>query len=409
MNPEIVADIRKRLNKMAAEGTFDNKCVAVFGANHPGDEIICHLAGKGIHTEAVLDNNPINTGNTLMGVTIYTPKEFAGNYRENLVVLIASRYYNEMKQQLEEYGYRENVHIFRLIETKARKSHEEQLECLAADYEVYQRICKPSCRYALCPVKANGDVYMSMRYMAEGVIPVVIGGACRKVAGLFSSQAEVVSQGEAESLMRIAVFLGKDSNIIISQPYSSYVEIFNNMECYKGLNFDDFYQTIWNESRSAMPQFKHEAADSVLGRLEKGKSVILSPYANSLPRINPVFYEALTKCLVEEGYKVFTNSSGEDEPVIKGSEPIFFGFDEMKKVLEYAGCFIAMRSGMCELASTADCKKVILYPIKAARHGTLTGLYGLKNMGLCEDALELETNGDEKDSIDSILEYIRRK
>ena len=72
-----------------------------------------------------------------------------------------------------------------------------------------------------------------------------------------------------------------------------------------------------------------------------------------------------------------------------------FSLKESVAVLEYAGMLVAMRCGFCDVTSSADCKKVLLYPkrlfpIDYENHRPDMDFGSLKNMGLDEDAVELE-------------------
>lgn len=54
----------------------------------------------------------------------------------------------------------------------------------------------------------------------------------------------------------------------------------------------------------------------------------------------------------------------------------------------YAGCFIGVRSGLCDIISTASCRKIILYPQKEKKvdyseHRSEIQFSGFGVMGLC--------------------------
>lgn len=64
--------------------------------------------------------------------------------------------------------------------------------------------------------------------------------------------------------------------------------------------------------------------------------------------------------------------------------------------LEYAGGFIGMRSGLCDVISSAACRKLLLYPkedlttIDYDRHRADKEFGGLQAMGLTDQVIELE-------------------
>ena len=63
----------------------------------------------------------------------------------------------------------------------------------------------------------------------------------------------------------------------------------------------------------------------------------------------------------ERGYQIFTNVAGEETP-LEGTAPISPQICEMRSVVEQAGTFIGIRSGICDVIRTADCRKIALYP-----------------------------------------------
>ncbi len=63
----------------------------------------------------------------------------------------------------------------------------------------------------------------------------------------------------------------------------------------------------------------------------------------------------------EQGRQVFTNVAGDEKP-LRGTIPISPLICEMKSVVERAGTFIGIRSGMCDVIRTAKCRKIALYP-----------------------------------------------
>ncbi len=427
MNNELLSELKRKLDNMIENHMFDGKDIVVFGMNRPGDETIAYLRRHNIKVNAIVDNNPSNRGGNIHGIKVFLPQEYLGEYKENVVVLIASRYYLEMCHQLEEYGYKQDIHIFQTLHMTATKHYcidqdefEESVDRLRNDVEILDRVSDGASIIFLCPVKANGDIYLLSSYLRQYIRKAnvgswkvaVVGKVCQNIAQLFGIENVIsITQNECESLERVAALMGSGSGVMVVQPYSRQQDILNNMEGYKGLNFSDFYKVIYGleeTSQSDRIQFPDMTieAETLLHKenLPEKKTVILAPHANSIPQFTDIFWENLADELAKREYVVCTNVSGAEQP-IKGTKPIFFTFSIMKSFLEKAGNFISIRSGMCELASSIDCKKVVLYPNKAARHGNLMDLYGLKNMGLSEDTLELFM-GKEDVIIETIVRYL---
>lgn len=93
-----------------------------------------------------------------------------------------------------------------------------------------------------------------------------------------------------------------------------------------------------------------------------GKTVILSPYAYCVRPVSPLFWRMLGKDLEKRGYKVFVMLDEKTEINCFGFPSVFFKYRDSVAVLEFAGHFIGLRSGFCDIISGAKCNKVILYP-----------------------------------------------
>ena len=58
---------------------------------------------------------------------------------------------------------------------------------------------------------------------------------------------------------------------------------------------------------------------------------------------------------------MFTNIIGDEKP-LEGTDGISPKISEMKSAVEQAGLFIGIRSGICDVIKTAECRKIALYP-----------------------------------------------
>ena len=63
----------------------------------------------------------------------------------------------------------------------------------------------------------------------------------------------------------------------------------------------------------------------------------------------------------KQKFQIFTNVAGNEKP-LPGTAAISPAISEIKSVVERAGTFIGIRSGICDVLRTADCKKIALYP-----------------------------------------------
>lgn len=125
------------LDKLIETGCFENKKIVLFGLNTSSYVTKKYLESKGYTIYAYVDNNdkkvlesnemlvdvlprhiPITAYNELCKIMVkaYAPAELLSQYMEDVVILIASKYYPSMCQQLEQMGYVENIHIFKTLD-----------------------------------------------------------------------------------------------------------------------------------------------------------------------------------------------------------------------------------------------------------------------------------------------------
>lgn len=429
MNKELIKELKKNLDEIIYENKFKNKFIILFGSNTPGDIVVKYLKQNGIKVNAVVDNNPTNIGKTFCGLKIYKPDQLLLEYKENLLVLICSKYYSEMCLQLQKMGYNESKHIFKVLEmsqsiiySNDKEVFEKVVDAAYEGLNIYNKILDKcgDIHVFVSPIKANGDIYMICSYIEvfamknniENYILTVIGQACYRVAKLFSiKNVEILTQNETEYITHLHNLLPEKISIV--QPYFSHLNFYNYLDGYKGLNFGSFFKYgIFGLSEEDKPKkpymiYREDYLKLFFKKngLKKGKTVILSPFANSLPQIEEHFWVELAKRLNEKGWTVCTNSLGEDEPAIIGTTSIFFLFDDAVAISEYAGAVVAIRSGLCEVVSNSNCKKIIIYPDKSCGFGSVKDVYSIVNMGIAESKTTFEIENS-FENIDYMIEYI---
>ncbi len=322
-------------------------------------------------------------------------------------------------------GYEENKHIFQVLimnQEKIISDNEniwkENVDKMRKYLEIFKYLSqkyKENTYFLLCPVCANGDVYITAALMniwkkqhniSNHNVLVVVGTIGKKIASMFDKNyIEVISQEDMEALTVLSRFLGKKAFTTVVHPASFYFSIFPYMEGFRQLNFMNFMASgVLNIKQPYLLSVKRNKKTKLI---LTGNEIILAPYANSVPDFPLHFWEILTEKLCKKGYIVYTNGDGELELAIKGTNTIFLPIDEMYSVLEQCAAFISIRNGLCDLVAEANCKKVILYPDKATRFSTVQDYYGLKNMGLLKNGIEMVyKEQEEKELLQEILSYI---
>lgn len=124
-----------------------------------------------------------------------------------------------------------------------------------------------------------------------------------------------------------------------------------------------------NKYKYDSPQFSwsKERKEQVLKETKaiKDQTIILSPYAFSVPEIEMKIWERIAAFYKKNGFHVVTNQQNSSECPIKGTVAVSLPLDEMYLFAEYCGTFIGLRSGLCDLLAFSRCKMVVFYPAQS--------------------------------------------
>lgn len=410
MNREQINGISAVLDRMYSQHMFDNAFIVCFGANKPAEMAVNYLGNHGIAVDAIVDNNPAAWGQRKFGVKISSPEKLLGEYKSNAVILIASRYYDDMCLQLSAMGYEQGVHIFQTASFTDYSIEQDKAEeyCVSArrGLELYRGLLNEygrDVRVLISPCSGLGDIYMIGRYLngwltrsgTDNYVLVITGGGSRKVAALYGIEDNtiVMKQQQIDDLVVLSDLLGSAVHIEVLLHCYRHADILSCFELIKSsVNWGDLYRYalfgLDDDVSLAYPEWNVNER-GVSERLEKmgakkGKSVLMAPYAVSLTSVSDYVWEELAARLAQRGYTVFTNCFNQSEVPIEGTEPVSFDIAETKAVLDYMGAFVGLRSGICDIISGLSCRKVIIYPDELSRN-----FYSLNGMGLCGDAVEL--------------------
>ncbi|WP_026521609.1 hypothetical protein [Butyrivibrio sp. VCB2001] len=418
--------ITKGIGNRAKEGFFTSKKIAVFGINGFSDAIISALSQHNYEVDAFLVNNPDSARFGHGWIRAYTPQEYLWPFSRDVVIVICSRYHMEMIEQLHSLRYEDSQVLDLTPEGQdicrdSQDSMNNAMRAVQKGFVMYSLLLNgraSDTTVFVCPNKGTGDVYLACGLLGEyfkdnGVkryIITVVNNACRKVVELFGyGNIKVISQEENDTLLFAWEFLG--SEMMDVKPM-----LFYGWRTYKHylirekskLTVDDIFQydvfEFGSRREYAHPLSKNEEyikREFASKGLIPGKTIILSPYAGFFKScIETSVWEQLTERFIESGYTVATNSSGDNEPVIRGSVPVFFPYTCAERFLEYAGGFIALRSGLCDIVSRAKCRIVIVYEKKNNMAPMHT--FSIKRMGLNTDVEELEHFENDEELLEDI-------
>ena len=139
--------------------------------------------------------------------------------------------------------------------------------------------------------------------------------------------------------------------------------------------------------------------------IKEKRSVLLSPYAVTLSDMPDTFWKELAEKLEIKGYAVYTNIGSEEEKAIDGTCPLSFPLEMAPQLVSWMGGFVGIRSGLCDIISGAEAKKVILYD-KSNFFFNVSAFeyFSLNKMGLSKDAVEIQyDNQNLRDVLEQVL------
>lgn len=425
MNEEELNRIYRKIRRLSRKGKFSKKKIYLFGESINTRRIIKMIKELGAETEAIIDNDVAKQGGCCYGKPIVSLLNVENILSEKNLFIIYSSYWREMLGQLKKEGVsNENIilmykkkgnTITHLIKSIIGKRKYFQIKQRHRTDNVY-----------LCPYTGTGDIYLIGTFWKEyckknnivDYVFVVITDACMKVAMLCEIEnVELLKRQRMLSNIISAHMLWPDTvklkilNDCWPQIHTNQIEWFRG---YKGLEFMHLFRKyvfdLSDLSEPEHPNFKNYDGeiDKVMKEngLISGKTVILSPYSNTLLDMSDCFWEELAKNLKQEGFCVCTNIGDNTERAINETIPIFFKLTMAPQFVEKAGYFVGIRSGFCDVISGARATKIILYDKRNRFYaGSAYEYFNLKDMKLCDDALEIEYDNIEE-IIDVIIKYL---
>ena len=415
------AFLRKKILRLVKRGALNEKKIVLFGASVFSKEIKNCLTEHGLAVSEIIDNDSRKTGTECMGLEVQKPETVLIPHDDNFVILILSGgYYREMVYQLTQMGYVRNKNIF-ILNFKTNESATVLLYIIARTirgYVTYKKLKKCSSEKRvvfIAPYTGVGDIYLTGLLFDEYIkknkisdyVFLVVSGACKKVAEMFEIKNTIVMKPTVtDDIIGCHHFLRTDWNIVILND-GWLGEASQWIRGYKGLNFEKVFRYFVfgfddSISHKLPPQMDcRKEVDELFRKysLTKGKTVVLSPYSNTLFDLPDDVLEAIVFQCTELGYSVCTNCAGTEKP-IPGTAAVFFPLNMAITFMDAAGYFVGVRSGLCDVISSSSCKKVIFYEKEGFFYRSSQFEYfSLKKMGLCEDALEIEYSSTIKDEV----------
>ena len=383
MEKQLFDEMVDNIHIVDKEIELKNKKIFLFGHCNATLELIDLLESKGYSTTAILDNSEVKQGQEYKGAVVVYPRqigEFAGeNPATDSVVMITSRFYATMLQQLRELGYEGPVRKVidyntyadyslseeTILRMKVREKHgNDLLRELSKKYDGYHKV--------FCPFNALGDIYFMISYWeafakSRGIgkaVFCVLNKSLSDVIRMFGDYAvELYPQKKLDAMIQSTIYT-QDKNCFIAHQDRPYVVNLTKALYIKRIPLEKIYccgvyglpaDTVPNRPRDDLPIYRD------IEKIPEGRSVIFSPYAKSVTALDPAVWSDAVAYYNGADYKCYTNVIGDEKP-LDGTEAISPPLPEIRSVVERAGAFVGIRSGLCDILREAKAKKIALYP-----------------------------------------------
>lgn len=378
MEQQYKIEMISSLEKKIKSHFFENKKIFLFGHCNATQELADYLLSRFILPTAIFDNSVSKQGSVYREIPVISPEIICNYNSNNSVILIASRFFAQMYEQCREIGY--NGEIVQVVEynsfseySLSEETIKRKAERLLRGKETLDKIRHsfPTHHLVICPNNALGDVYWAMSFLPayceknkiyETVI-IVIGNTCCKVAEMFGIKNIItLDKKQMDELVQAVIFTNEEDAVIAhhDRPYTDNTIKWLNKHF---LEFIDCYRiAVYGLVEGVEPTSPHIfSLFENIENIPKGRSVIISPYANSISALPGEFWAEIVSEYSQKGYAVYTNVVGDEKP-IAATSPIKIPIMQMPLAVEYAGIFIGIRSGLCDIVHTSNCKKIVVFP-----------------------------------------------
>lgn len=381
MDRKHYAEMCTNLDKLIVANSIQGKNIYLFGHCNATEELTDLLMEKNFTVKAILDNNTAKHGSYYRNIPVTPPETILSEDAAHTIVCIVARAYAAMNAQLRDFGFAGDVvklvdynsyaeyslskdtmlRMWRRVERGIRLKEE-----LEQKYLGYFKI--------LCPFCALGDVFLTMSYMphfakkrsicTEKIVYCVIGDACGQVANLFGADkcVECFSQKDMDELVQACLYT-EDANSFIAHQDRPYVINLHRALYIKCIPLEVIYRCgvfgLPVDTEPVKP--KNLQTYPGLEHIEKGNAVVFSPYAKSVTELSKDVWSEIVSDYRARGYQCFTNIAGEEKP-LDGTIGISPALTQLQSLVECAGAFVGIRSGLCDILKHANCNKTALFP-----------------------------------------------
>lgn len=439
--------LKDSLDYLIMEHKLEKKRIYVLPADEYAVNVIEYLRENKFEVEAVLDTRSELVGAKLCDVPITKLEDSLYPFYPDKQVVLETSYWNTtLIVKLDFIECWHNIRRFLLCEDIHNKKSKNFLKCFRklgsrikkcgpinifrrgrlnrkAQSKLDELAFASAGKQYLFPHASIGDIFILGTYLSQNnskfknpFTLIVVGNACKKIA-MKSGFEHVISidQSTMDMLLCYKMFMGEDLETVEILHYDFLGRCictslfdqkkFTFYECYKYMVFGEATRFI-NQSME-FPKANVTSYCKQNG-IVKGKTVILAPYNKSIPDISPALWEALARELQTLGYTVITNSAKDIERPVYQTRAVGIPLETINEVVEYAGYFIGVRSGLCDVISGCNAQKIVIYPKLKGVESTVLDFYGFECLGLKYPIHDFECKQvpDIPDTVDEILSLL---
>jgi hypothetical protein len=421
--------LRRQARRVARRRPLREKKAVLFGASVLGTQVKDELEKHGVAVHAVVDNDPDKIGRSYQGLLVQSPEDVLVPFSdEYVVIVVAFAAAREMLHQLETLGYRKPRQVFVLTPMPFDESLQSFVRFVPRILRgrlTYRKLTggKPESTLFIAPYAGTGDIYLIELFLQsfverEGIRDytlAVASNACAQVARMMGeSRVAVADQEVLNSVISYGRLIRARPNAIVVLNDGWMGAPTEWLRGYKGLNFEKMFRhTVFGLGDEVEPQIPSASATNEVVRelfdeqgLVPGRTVVLAPYANTLFRApDKAFWASVAARCAERGLTVCTNCGPKEQP-IAGTKAARVPLSLAPDLIETAGYFVGVRSGLCDVVSGTASRKVVLYDRDGRFYkGSFHEYFSLSAMGLGRNVREVEFgDGDREDAVAEVME-----
>ena len=421
--PSAGESLRRQARRVTRRRAVRGKKAVLFGASVLAAQVKDELEKHGVPVHAVVDNDPDKIGRVYQGLVVQSPDDVLHPFNdEYVVIVVAFAAAREMLHQVETIGYRKRRQAFILTTLRVDESVRSFVRFvphLLRGRVTYKKLTGGDRDLTLfiAPYAGTGDMYLVELFLRsfverEGIRDytlAVASNACAQVARMMGESRVTVAD---QKTLNSVISYGR----LVRAPATSIVVLNDGwmgaptewLRGYKGLNFAKMFRhTVFGLPDEVAPQIPGASAtnEEVLKLFDEqglvpGRTVVLSPYANTLFHVpDQAFWTKVAERCAERGLTVCTNCGPKEQP-LAGTKAARFPLSLGPDLVETAGYFVGVRSGFCDVVSGTASRKVVLYDKEGRFYkGSFHEYFSLSAMGLGRNLSEVEYGDADKDDI----------